>query len=183
MDGIAVEAGTSKTVFYRHFQDRAGLYRAVAERVDQLIMRDVTRAVGPGLEQAATLTQSPRGYLAAAIGSYLRLVEDDPEIYRFIVAAPLLSPGERPPADVAATVTHQIGHQIGQLLEVLLTSVDRDPAPAATWGHAVVGMVRAAADQWLAAGAADSGVSREVLTEQLTDLVWGGLSAAWPFSS
>ena len=34
MDEIAAEAGTSKTVIYRHFGDKAGLYLAVVEAVD-----------------------------------------------------------------------------------------------------------------------------------------------------
>jgi hypothetical protein len=38
-------------------------------------------------------------------------------------------------------------------------------------------MVRAAADQWLTN---PSAISRRELTEHLTDLAWGGLSAAWP---
>jgi hypothetical protein len=38
-------------------------------------------------------------------------------------------------------------------------------------------MVRAAADQWLAGSDA---MTRLELTEHLTDLAWGGLSAAWP---
>ena len=41
MDEVAATARTSKTVFYRHFTDRAGLYTAVAERVDATIIRGV----------------------------------------------------------------------------------------------------------------------------------------------
>ena len=49
MDEVAATARTSKTVFYRHFTDRAGLYTAVAERVDATIIRGLTRAAGdPG---------------------------------------------------------------------------------------------------------------------------------------
>ncbi len=33
MDELAAEAGTSKTVFYRHFGDRAGLYAAMTPRM------------------------------------------------------------------------------------------------------------------------------------------------------
>ena len=44
MDEVAATARTSKTVFYRHFTDRAGLYTAVAERVDATIIRDLSRA-------------------------------------------------------------------------------------------------------------------------------------------
>ena len=80
MEEIAAEAGTSKTVFYRHFQDRSGLYHAVTEHVDQLIMRDVTAAVRPGLDRTQAWLGSPQDFLAAAIEAYLQLVEDDPEI-------------------------------------------------------------------------------------------------------
>ena len=39
MDEIAARAKTSKTVLYRHFGDKSGLYRAVVESVEQYILR------------------------------------------------------------------------------------------------------------------------------------------------
>lgn len=183
MDGIAAAAGTSKTVFYRHFVDRAGLYRAVTERIDRRIMSRISRAVQPGLSELAPPLGSPRAVLAAAIGSYLHMVEDEPELYRFVMSAPLLRPSERPSSDVAAGVSAQIGQQIGVILRDAMQSLGQDDRAAATWGHAIVGMVRAAADQWLAAGGTASGISHAELTDQLTDLAWGGLSSAWPSGS
>ena len=169
MEEIAAEAGTSKTVFYRHFQDRSGLYHAVTEYV----RNEFNRA------EALDWLGSPQDFLAAAIEAYLRLVEDDPEIYRFVMAAPLLSARERGTSEVAAGLTQQIGHQIGDLFAAALRHLDQDPSPSELWGHAVVGLVRAAADQWLAAGASASGTSRAEVTRQLTDLVWDGVSSAW----
>lgn len=189
MDDIAALAGTSKTVYYRHFTDRAGLYGAVAERVNAIILRDITRAVGDlsvftgPLDKSATSPagSSPRDLLAAAVDSYLALVEHDPEVYRFIVAAPLVPPSERTETiDLASTVNQAMALQIGNLIGAALASAGRSTEPAATWGHAVVGMVRAAGDEWLRTGAADSGTSRETLKEHLTELIWGGLSSAWP---
>ena len=180
MDEIARLAGTSKTVFYRHFTDRAGLYRAVCERVDANIMRDVTSALGGADRPFAAVEHSPRDLLAAAIDAYLRLVEDEPAIYHFVVAAPLLPIRERAGAlDHGRDVTDQIGAQIGRLLSDSLRALGRDSDAAATWGHAVVGMVRASADQWLEAGGAASGTTRSTLVEHLTALVWGGLRSAW----
>ena len=46
MDEIAAEAGTSKTVIYRHLGDRLGLYLAVCESVDALILAEID-AAGP----------------------------------------------------------------------------------------------------------------------------------------
>ena len=39
MDEIAAFSKTSKTVLYRHFGDKAGLYRAVVESVHEFILR------------------------------------------------------------------------------------------------------------------------------------------------
>jgi AcrR family transcriptional regulator len=176
MDEIAAEAGTSKTVFYRHFTDRSGLYAAVSERVDALILRDVTQALdADGTGDLAAVGSSPRRLIAAAIDSYLRLVEKDPEVYRFIVNAPLL---DRPGGgDPAGAVTHHIADQISAVIARALQSAGRSPDPAVVWGHGVVGMVRSAADRWLAD--ADP-MARGQLAEHLTDLAWGGLSSAWP---
>ena len=50
-------------------------------------------------------------------------------------------------------------------------------ATARLWGVALVGMVRAAADAWLADGGADSGRSADDLANALTTLAWDGLGA------
>lgn len=181
MDEIAASAGTSKTVFYRHFSDRSGLYRAVAERVDELVLRDVGKVLGQrvrGGTELAGLDEEPRALIAAAVGAYLSLVERDPQVYRFIVSAPLVS-GERS-GDPAAEAAHATGHmsrQIGELIATALVERGNDPAPARVWGLSLVGMVRAAADAWLDGELGDLG--REALTDQLTDLAWGGARTAW----
>jgi AcrR family transcriptional regulator len=174
MDEIAATAGTSKTVFYRHFTDRDGLYAAVAASVDALILRDLGQAVGAAGEDLTSARSTPRTLIAGAIDAYLRLVEKDPEVYRFVVTAPLLD--RRGTGDPAGVVTSHIAEQISQLIGTALESTGRDPAPADVWGTGVVGMVRAAADQWLGRPGT---MTRAELTQHLTDLAWGGLSRAW----
>ena len=186
MDDVAAVAGTSKTVIYRHFSDRAGLYQAVAEHVDRTILRDLAQAVG---DESALVTGStpagdprvdPRAVIGAAIDSYLRLVERDPEVYRFIVAAPLL---ERSAAGVAGSteaMSDHVAERIARLIGAALSARGGEAEAAQVWGPAVVGMVRAAADRWLARGGGTSGMSRTSLADHLTDLAWGGLSSAWP---
>jgi AcrR family transcriptional regulator len=174
MDDIAAVAGTSKTVVYRHFTDRAGLYAAVAESVDDLIVRDLGAALGATGGDLRALDSSPRALVAAAIDAYLGLVEKDPEVYRFIVNAPLL---DSPGGDPAKVVTNHIAEQMAQVLARALAASGRDTSAAGVWGAGLVGLVRAAADRWLADPA---GMSRQQLTDHLTDLAWGGLSTAWP---
>lgn len=174
MDDIAATAGTSKTVVYRHFTDRQGLYAAVCESVDRRILRTIGTVVGAPASDLTTAQTTPRTLVAAAIDAYLALVEKDPEVYRFVVTAPLL---DRSEGDPAAPVTDHIAAQLSELIAAAMSSAGRDASAAPVWGAGLVGMVRAAADQWLADPAR---VTRTELTERLTDLAWGGLSAAWP---
>lgn len=177
MDEIAAVAGTSKTVVYRHFTDRQGLYAAVCESVDALILRDLGQAMGADSGDGADLASAarhPRELIEGAIDAYLKLVEKDPEVYRFVVTAPLLD--RTAGGDPARPVTDHIGEQMAAVLAVALRAAGRDAAPAPVWGAGLVGMVRAAADQWLGDG---SHLTREQLTRHLTDLAWGGLSVAW----
>ena len=176
MEEIAAEAGTSKTVIYRHFSDKAGLYLAVAQAVDELILRDLRAAMGAsGTSGAGAVPQDPRGVISAAIDSYLRLVERDPEVYRFVVTRPLL---DRPVEDDPVSgLTTLIGEQIAAMLTAQLRARGKDPAPAQAWGHGLVGLVRAAADHWLSS---PSPMPRGDLVQHLTDLAWSGLGAAIP---
>ena len=180
MDELAADARTSKTVFYRHFTDRHGLYQAVADRVDELILRDIGTVLGANTrgDGLGALDLDPRALIRAAIGAYLTLVERDPEVYRFIVSAPIVGTEKTGnAAEAVATATGKISGQISELVAGALVDRGNDPAPASLWGQSLVGLVRAGADAWLAGLAGD--FTREELTEQLTDLAWSGIKIAW----
>jgi AcrR family transcriptional regulator len=163
MDEIAAEAGTSKTVVYRHFADRSELHVAVCGRVaEQLLAK---------LRVAMESTDEPRGMVAAAIETYLAFLEADPELYRFVVHPQVL---DRPAgADPIGNLSDLVGDHAAALVAVALRQAGRDPAAAQPWGHGLVGMVRAAADRWLSA---DRPMTRGDLAAHLTDLAWAGLS-------
>ena len=186
MDEVAATARTSKTVFYRHFTDRAGLYTAVAERVDATIIRDLTRAAADPASDGSR--DGGRAVSRGVIAAYLHLVEDDPQVYRFIVNAPMVPAGERPEGDVAAGMTGRIATHVADLVAGGLASGSGRPSGSAAppvpaldaracqlWGVALVGMVRAVADSWMAEGGARNGPSSDELADQLTALVWEGL--------
>jgi AcrR family transcriptional regulator len=163
MDDVAAQAATSKTVVYRHFTDRTELYVAVCERVAGVLADGVRGA----MDRAA----HPREKAAAGIEAYLRLIEHDPEVYRFVVHRPL---GDRALAeDPVADLVTLVGDQAAAVIAAQLTRTGKDTDAATTWGHAVVGLVRGAGDNWLARPA---GVTRDELAAHLTDLAWAGLS-------
>ncbi|MFT4296562.1 MAG: TetR/AcrR family transcriptional regulator [Micropruina sp.] len=140
MDEIASEAGTSKPVIYRHFGDRPGLYRAVVEKVAQFILDDLRTSVG--WDDVKDLDQLIRDLTH----SYLELVQRDPEIYRFVMSRPLVE-GDLSD-DPVTGLTMRIGERIAELLQ----ANGIDAGRAASWGHGLVGCVRAATDQWIRAG-------------------------------
>jgi hypothetical protein len=76
-------------------------------------------------------------------------------------------------------VSAHIAEQISALLDATLGAEAIDPVRSRVWAHGVVGMVRAAADDWLTRGGAACGVDRTELSTLLTDLAWSGLSRAW----
>lgn len=168
MGEIASAAHTSKTVVYRHFADKAALYGAVCERVVVSILDGMG-----GYPETGNL--SPRDLLAMGIDHYLKLIESDPLIYRFVVHPPAFD--RRPDPDPLSDLTALIGQRVTVLLADMLRTMGADAGPAPALGHGLVGLVRAAADNWLERG---HPISREVLTAQLTTFAWSGLASHLP---
>jgi AcrR family transcriptional regulator len=163
MEEIAAEAGTSKTVVYRHFADRSDLHVAVCARVaEQLLLK---------LREAMESSGHPRQMTAAAIETYLAFLEADPEVYRFVVHGHSGHFGPR--VDPISSLSDLVGEQAAALMAVALEQAGRDPAAAGAWGHGLVGLVRSAADWWLRA---EHPMLRTELAAHLTDLAWAGLS-------
>ena len=164
MDDVAARAGTSKTVVYRHFADRTELYVAVCARIAGVLLGQV-RAAMDGAD-------GPHAQTAAGIEAYLRLIEHDPEVYRFVVHRPLVD--RSPDADPVADLVSLVGDQVA----AVIAARTGDAATAVPWGHGIVGMVRAAADNWLARGGRGdvTAMSRSQLAAHLTELAWSGLS-------
>ena len=167
MEEIAAEAGTSKTVVYRHFSDRTELYVAVCTRVASQLL--------PKLRDSIESSDQPRQMVAAAIETYLAFLEADPELYRFVVHQQVLDrPADRDPI---SNLSDLVGDQAAAIVGLALERAGHDPRAAGPWGHGVVGMVRSAADWWLRS---DRPMLRGELAAHLTDLAWAGLSGVVP---
>lgn len=164
MDDIAAEAGVAKPVLYRMFRDKAELYRAVGSSVagEQLI---------PALVAELSQRREPRAYVAAMIDTYLRLIESEPELYRFVVHPALDERAVEP--DLVRTYKEAIADHLARVIESVLPAERRDTALTQSWSRALVGMVHEAGDWWIE----ERPMSRDALTAQLTDLMWGGVSS------
>ncbi|HZQ28043.1 MAG TPA: TetR/AcrR family transcriptional regulator [Acidimicrobiales bacterium] len=165
MEQIAAEARVTKPIVYRFFRDKGDLYQAIAERYVGL--------VGDGIRAALATTDDPKALLKAGIDAYLGLVEQEPEIYRFLMTRAR----EYSTAAVAIeNFIHQLGGELGGVLGEQLAAAGLDTGGAEVWGHAIVGMVNAASDWWV-----DRQVlSRRRLVHYLVDLLWGGFDGMTP---
>lgn len=166
MDEIAAQAGTSKTVIYRHFGDRAGLNGAVIDRIHE----EIHSLLEASLDVSDTSDVNRLAHESAKV--YLTFVERDPEIYRFVVDVPA---GEIS----AETGCHGglpgiIGDHIGQAISKHLTDSGRDASCAATWGYGLVGFTHAVADRWLAGGLAEP---KEQILGYIDSFAGAGLAA------
>ena len=167
MEEMAREAGITKPILYRHFGDKAGLCRAIAERCAARLSEelDITRGADP----------DPPHEMRRAIDAYLAFVERDAAVHRFLS----LQTGfeGREVARALDAFAGRLAARIAANYRDRLVAAGRDPAAAQPWAHGVIGMVTAAASWWEDAGGAAGGMSRQQLTDHLVDLIWNGYSA------
>ena len=126
MDDIATEAKTSKTVLYRHFGDRLGLYQAVCESVDGLLTRELDMIVRGHLGVSEFRLSQPSQPPASSGGS----ADNKP------TGAPVhAARGSEEPSSVTARdttggalptpgLTYSLARD---MIETYLTLVERDP--------------------------------------------------------
>ncbi|WP_179646751.1 TetR/AcrR family transcriptional regulator [Spinactinospora alkalitolerans] len=137
MSAIAVEAGISKPILYRHFGDKSGLYRALAERhVDPLMERVRVEFHG---------RTNLRVRARATVGAYLGMIRKNLNLYRFLMhRATAEDPRTR--GDLGMMV-RRLGEELAEML--VAEGQVPDPVRAQIVAHAVVGMVQAAGEWWL----------------------------------
>ncbi len=175
MEDIAAAAGTSKSVFYRYFGDKAGLQQAVGEVVIGQ-MRDK-------LFEAARTSRSPRESLRAMVSAYLQMAQTSPNVYIFVTrtgtADALTEPGDPGSSAELAHFFQQITAMMEESMRTYLDVQETPPAlaeAAPLWPLAAIGMVRAAGERWISMPAGDRKPSQTQVTEQLTAWLFDGLS-------
>lgn len=155
MSDIAEAAGITKPILYRHFGDRAGLARALAE---QAVAR-----LSAVLAERLTADLPPRERMRAAIAAFVTFTGEEAALYSFLVRG----------ADGDDGLVDGIARQIAQVLAAGLRQVGADSGPAELWSHAIIGAVFSGAQWWTVRGIS----SQELVVENLTTLLWDGLAS------
>ena len=155
MDAIAAAGGVTKPIIYRHFVDRAGLVQAIAERFVADLLDE--------LRTALVRSDDGRTLLADTIDAYLRFLEREPNVYRFL----------QHQTPHVTGFAHQIAREIALVLGERLRAAGVDSGAAEPWAHGLVGMTHLAGDWWVERQT----MPRERLVEYLLALAWEGLSS------
>lgn len=169
MEDIATAAGTSKSVFYRYFGDKAGLQQAVGEVVlSQMQHR---------MREAAQGAQTPREGLLAMVAAYLQMADTSPNVYTFVTS---YSAGEPSTAEPSA-MGSALGHFFDAVADMIATPMRAHLGGGREntigyWPKAAIGLVRNAGEQWLTTPDSPAKPDQDTMARQITAWLCVGIA-------
>ncbi|MGV9820131.1 TetR/AcrR family transcriptional regulator [Nocardia xishanensis] len=157
MDEIAAEIGVSKTVLYRYFSDKNDLVHATMQRF-------IETTLMPRVYGAISLDADEFELVRSALAAYVGTVDEDPEVYRFIMGsgsdASSLAEFEKLFAEVVSTVIIDKAGALGL-----------DTTGTMLWSYVLVGGIQLATHWWTT----DKSMSREEVIDYLTMMAWSAI--------
>ena len=163
MEEIANHAGTSKSVFYRYFEDKQGLQQAVAQASIDFMEAE--------LKRAGTSANNAHDGLYTMVLAYLQLADSSPNVYNFSTAIPTGMAIFR--KNMARFLQRSVEHVLPQY---------KDHAGgknlAYYWATAAVGFVRATGEEWIADQDAPNRLDPEQLARSIANWLLLGIDSA-----
>ena len=163
IDAIAHEAGVTKPIVYARVGKRTDLADALAQRLADRLIEAARTAIGK--------RRNPRTQLVALIQSNLETLAEHRELFLFVAGG---ASEEMPQRTLALAERSAI--PLAQQLAAWRTTAGLDPSVAVAWSYSIVGLLNLVSMWWIT----ESDQSAEQLAEQVTELLWSGLSGVPP---
>jgi AcrR family transcriptional regulator len=160
MEDVAAEAGVTKPVLYRHFDDKADLYVALGQRGTEILFERLIPAIN------AELAPVPR--IRMALDAFFTVIEEHPNLYRLLAHG---RPEKPVSSDVVAEDKELIASALTALLGDYMRMFTMDSGAAEPWAHGIVGMVQNTGEWWLDRRS----MSRDAVVEYLTQIIWAAI--------
>ncbi len=163
MDEMATAMGTSKSIVYRYFRDKAGLQRAVGA----MVLEELAEA----FSEAAEVGGPTRERLRSLVEIYVSMLTRSPNVYRFVTRFEQ--------AGTMSSFVERIQSYVARLLRQVLSDDGGDLRFAVPWAAGVVGFVRSTGEHWLASDD-EHRLDPQALIDVISDWIWSGASARTP---
>ncbi len=165
---IAEEAGTAKPKIYRHFTDKSDLFHAIGQRLRDMLWA----AIFPSIDLSV---DSGREVIRRAVEQYVRLVDEHPNVIRFLIQGRFAEQSE--PTMRALNESREITLAMAELFDNELRDIELDGAALELAAYAAFGSIASATDWWL--GAAHDSPRRmpsEEFVAHLTTIMIGSIN-------
>ncbi|MFC0673073.1 TetR/AcrR family transcriptional regulator [Brachybacterium hainanense] len=133
MEDIAVASGTSKSIVYRYFTDKAQLQRAIGMHILSGMHHQLVAGIAQ-LEQEAGGKEEvdAEARIRVMISAYVSTAERSPHVYRFVTR----------PSD-------GLNHFLSSTARLVAAALPAGTPSPEVWSAGAVGFVRGAVDRWM----------------------------------
>ncbi|HEV2375025.1 MAG TPA: TetR/AcrR family transcriptional regulator [Streptosporangiaceae bacterium] len=162
VDAVAAEAGVTKPVLYRYFDDKAALVQALAERGSQMLRDRLLPAISADLPSLASVNDG--------VSAYFAVIDEHPNLYWLLARH-----GHAANSDAIETVQHNrdlIATALTSVIGDYLRAVGMDSGAAEPWAYGITGLVQSTGEWWLQRRS----MSRTTVADYVTKIIWAAIS-------
>jgi AcrR family transcriptional regulator len=162
MDAVAAEAGVTKPVLYRYFQDKSALVDALGERGSEILLDRLLPAIQAGCPALSRVRD--------AVGAYFAVIDEHPNLYWLLAREGKADSGSGP--DSIQRNKEHIATALTAVLGDHLRAYGLDSGGAEPWAYGMTGLVQSTGEWWLQRRS----MSRATVVEYVTQIIWAAIS-------